>query len=274
MKKNELIKLYLDNKFSINQATCEIDFVCSINFGLSQKDLILNDNLPNELEQVVLERVKTKRPIQQIIGKSYFLGETFFVDSSTLIPRPETELLVLKVIDKIKETKAKNILDIGTGTGCIPISVVKKCENISACALDISSRALDIAKKNAKLFSVNNRINFILSDLFENINEKFDIIVSNPPYICPTMYETLEDEVKNFEPQNALLAQDEMGIEFYEKIIKNAPKYLNNNGYLMFEICFNQGTAIKNIFEEYGYSDIVIEKDLDNKDRIAYAKKY
>ena len=184
-----------------------------------------------ELENIFSER-KQGKPLQYILNISEFMGEKFFVNENVLIPRPETEILINKVIDIAKTIQNPEILDIGTGSGCIPI-IVKKIIPISDIySCDISDEAIKIAKVNAN--NIDTNIHFIKSDLFQNINMKFDIIVSNPPYIPPNEKPYIQKEV-TFEPDLALYTNDLKGIEFYRKIIANASEYLNTKGYLCFE---------------------------------------
>ena len=163
----------------------------------------------------------------------------FFVDEYTLIPRPETELLVDKVLEISKKISNPKILDIGTGSGCIPLTLILENNNVSVDALDVSSETLETAKKNALFHNVLNNIHFFKSDLFSNVNDKYDIIVSNPPYIPLKEKENLQVEVKNYDPGLALFTKDDLGIEFYDKIVTKANDYLLPNGFLAFELGIN-----------------------------------
>lgn len=274
------IKQYTDNGFDLSEAQNEINFVLDIVFGYSAKDFIMGKKLSDEenfrLNEIIKMRIKTRRPIQQITGSAFFYGRKFYVNEHTLIPRPETEILVSEVLKKIsafKRNKKISVLDIGTGTGCIPITLAIENSEIALHSVDISREALKIAQENAVLHGVQNRIKFIWSDLFSNLSEKYDIIVSNPPYIPISEKEFLQEEVKNYDPAIALFANDKNGIEFYEKIINSAANYLLENGQLCFEIGIKQSELVKNLLIKHKYKNIEIIKDLDNIDRVILAEK-
>ena len=221
-----------------------------------------------KLKEIFSKR-KTGMPIQYILNTADFMGEKFFVNENVLIPRAETEILVLKTIEIAQKIKSPKILDIGSGSGCIAIILSKKLPDARIFSCDISQKALQIAKNNAKNLVA--KVYFIQSDLFKNINEKFDIIVSNPPYIPYKLKSSIQKEVQ-FEPEQALYTSDENGIEFYEKIIKTASNYLTNNGNIIFELGIGQSILVKNLFVDYNYTEIEITKDLDNIERIISAK--
>jgi len=217
-----------------------------------------------------IERLKNYEPIQYIINKQEFMGFEFYVDKNVLIPQPDTENLVEEVIhisEFMKQEKNKlRILDMCTGSGAIAISLSKLIENTLVYASDISIEAIKIAEENASKHQAN--VMFFQSDLFRKISElyKFDIIVSNPPYIEKNIIKTLPKEVQN-EPIVALDGGID-GLDFYRKIAEEAKMYLNQDGYLAFEIGFNQKNAVENILEENGYNNIYSRKDLSGNDRI------
>jgi release factor glutamine methyltransferase len=216
----------------------------------------------NTIENAVIRRTRFE-PIQYILGETEFYGLKIKVDNSVLIPRPETEYLVEKII---KENEIPNcILEIGTGSGCIAIALKKHFSNSNITATDISELALKIANKNAENNSM--QIKFQQSDLFENISGKFDIIVSNPPYITKDEYDNLPEEILNFEPEKALLAEDK-GLFFYKKILSQAKEFLKKNGKIYFEIGHEQGQKVKEIALDAGFNEIEIVKDLNGFDRI------
>lgn len=219
----------------------------------------------------ILTSRKQNLPLQQILGKAFFMGEEFFVDKNVLIPRPETEILTKKLIDTAKKINAKSILDIGTGSGCISILAAKNLANTAITAVDISAEALKIAAKNAQKLEVGEKITFLNSDIFSAVQGKFDIIVSNPPYISPREASKLEKEVLQ-DPHQALFAPDDKGIYFYEKIIKEADKFLNKNACVMFELGINQSKLVRELFLTEGFSDVEIIKDFDGIDRVICAK--
>ena len=211
-------------------------------------------------------------PIQHITNRQEFMKMTFFVDENVLIPRPDTEILVEEVIKIAKKINAKKILDLCTGSGAIAISLAKYIDKSNITAVDISDKALNVAKLNAKNNEVEDRITFVESDLFENLKkEKYDIIVSNPPYIKKEVLKKLDKEVQK-EPNLALNGGYD-GLDFYRKIIKNAEEYLKFNGYLCFEIGYDQKEDVENLLKEQEkYINITCKKDLCDNDRVIIAK--
>lgn len=223
-----------------------------------------------------IERLKNNEPIQYILNKQEFMGIELYVDENVLIPQPDTENLVEEIIsiaNNIRKDKKKNlrILDLCTGSGAIAISLAKLLDNALVYASDISEDALKIAEENASTNMVN--VFFFKSDLFKNISElyKFDIIVSNPPYIETDIIDTLSEEVKK-EPRIALDGGKD-GLEFYKKIIENSKKYLNNEGYIAFEIGYNQRLSVEELLKNKEYQNIYSRKDLSGNDRIVIAQK-
>ena len=235
--------------------------------------LIINDNKELNKKQEVkykkcIERLIKGEPIQYIIGKQEFMGINLIVTNDVLIPQPDTEILVEETIKVAKQYDKPKILDLCTGSGAIAIAIKKYIPEAEIVASDLSSKALRIANNNDRT----KKIRFILSDLFENINEKFDIIVSNPPYIKTEEIKTLSKEVQN-EPLMALDGGQD-GLYFYEKIIKQANSYLNQNGYLCLEIGENQkNEIIKKIQYNGKYTNIQTYKDLGGNDRVITCKK-
>ncbi len=227
-------------------------------------------HIPEKLE-IVLGELVQKKPIQYIFGKAPFYGRTFFVNEHVLIPRNETEELVHLII---KENKSLNlhILDIGTGSGCIPISLALEIPSSRIYALDISEEAITLAKANA--ISLNANVQFFKTDILkEDIPlENLDIIVSNPPYVCESEKELMNDNVLKFEPHLALFVTDENPLLFYEIISKKALKHLKPGGKLYFEINEALGSAVKGLLEKLCYSNIVIHQDLNGKDRMVKAE--
>ena len=227
----------------------------------------LKKYLPKEKLKEGLKKLKQGLPVQYIVGNVNFYGSILKVDKNVLIPRFETEFLVEKTINYAKKylKEPLKILDIGTGSGAIAITLKKKL-NSKVDALDISKQALKIAKENAKNNNV--EINFIHSNMLENIKDKYDIIISNPPYI--SYDEEIEEIVKNNEPHIALYA-DNNGLEYYEIILKNIKNYINTPAIIAFEIGMKQGLIIKEIAKKYiDNAKIKIEKDLNGKDRYLF----
>lgn len=216
----------------------------------------------------VLKKLNKNYPVQYLIGNVSFYGYKIIVNKNVLIPRFETETLVEKTINYIKKYNLTegNVLDIGTGSGCIPITLKKELENLNITAIDKSGKALKVAKKNIK----NNKVNIALikEDVFKYkpIN-KYDILISNPPYID---YDEIIDEKCKYEPKMALYAKNK-GLSFYEYIIKTSKKYLNKKSILAFEIGYKQGAYLKKYTKKY-FKDakITVEKDLAGKDRYLF----
>ena len=244
--------------------------------NVSDSYLIINSD--KELEVSVekkfkenIELLKNGIPLQYITNTQEFMGLSFYVDSNVLIPQPDTEILVEEVLDILKkDSKKNNVLDLCTGSGAIGVSIAKHSE-CNVMVSDISKNALEIANKNATTNEVIDKCNFILSDMFENIDEKFDIIVSNPPYIKTQVINTLDKEVQN-EPHLALDGGED-GLNFYRLIAENAYKHLNENGILALEIGYDQKEEVIYLLEKEGqYTDIYCKKDLGNNDRIIVCK--
>ena len=263
-----ITKLLIDNGIEPNEAKKELSMLLEYFCNYSEKDRLMGKELSeNDLSLIyekALYRVETKNPIQYIIGEAYFMGEYFKVTPDVLIPRDETEILVRKAIDIIKLNNFKDILDIGTGSGCIACTIAKQTE-ATVLGVDISSDALRVALDNVTKLGINNRAVFRKSDLFAKVREeeKFDLIISNPPYI-PIGTE-LSDEVKK-EPSIALFAEDN-GLYFYKKIIEDAPKYLKKNGILMFELGINEAEQVKSYMEN-NFKNIETISDLANIKRV------
>ena len=213
-----------------------------------------------------IKRYENGEPVQYIVGDVDFYGNILKVDKRALIPRFETEGLVEIVLKYITNTNL-DIVDLGTGSGCIPITLKKKLPNINIDAVDISLDALDVAKENAILNNVD--INFIHGDMLKPLNKKYDSIISNPPYIA--YGEEVMDIVKNNEPNNALYA-DNNGLYFYEEILKNAKNYLKEKYYIFFEIGYSQGEAIKALALKYLDCSVEVKKDLQKFDRYVIIK--
>ncbi len=223
----------------------------------------------------VLKRRMVGEPIDYILGFTEFMGLKFKVTKGVLIPRPETEILVELTLRYAVDYKVPQILEIGTGSGCIAVSLAKFVPNSEITATDISSVALDVARLNAKSNKLNGRVKFVKSDLFkcrELQDNKYDIIISNPPYVSGSCIADLQPEVQ-FEPSIALDGGID-GLDFYRKIINQAPRYLAKNGLLIIEIGFDQAENIKNIFQKSGNFEIIeVMRDYSNIDRVIIAKK-
>lgn len=276
MYRKSFIDIYLKNGFDFDEAKNEVDFALDTLFNYTYKDFMLGKTLEAwqlaKFSNVIQERVTTHKPIQQIIGQAFFYGRRFFVNEHTLVPRPETELLVSSVLELVKNIENPKILDIGTGTGCIPLTLVMENQSITVDSVDISLEAIETAKKNALFHNVFGKANFYKSDLFENVNDEYNLIVSNPPYIPLKDKDSLQVEVRYFDPPTALFASDDDGIEFYEKIIPEARNYLLPNGYLAFELGINQYKLVEKMLRSNNYEDIKVIKDYNSIERIITAK--
>ena len=242
-----------------------IDTVLKPDFLITKKSLI-------DLKTIV-KRLQKEEPIQYIIGNTEFYGLPFFVDKNTLIPRPETEELVAWVLNETKvlannKTIELSILDIGTGTGCIPISLAKNLTSLNISAIDISPEALLIAKQNAILNKVT--IKFIELDILntESLPQEYDIIISNPPYVRELEKEEIKNNVLKNEPHLALFVADENPLIFYNKIADLAKQQLSKNGMLFFEINQYLGKETVNMLVKKGFKNIQLKKDLFGKDRM------
>lgn len=253
---------FLDWKLHIDRA----EFYMNPN-GKVKKELLA------ELESVLKQR-EQRVPLQYLMGECEFMGYDFYVDERVLIPRQDTECLVELAVESIrkKSTKVK-VLDLCTGSGCIGISVAKLCPNTEVTLADISDGALSVAKKNAQNLEAD--VTLIKGNLFENIEGRFDYILSNPPYIPSEVIEGLMPEVKEHEPRLALDGEAD-GLSFYRKIINEAPDYLNPDGRIYFEIGAEQGEDLTHLMNERGFSEVKVHKDLAGLDRIVagiYSRK-
>lgn len=246
---------------------------------LQRIDTVLNpdfliDTATVVVLKIILKRLQKEEPIQYILGKTEFYGLPFLVDKNTLIPRPETEELVEWILSEIQKIQGGNqktplaILDIGTGTGCIPITLAKNTVNTVITAIDISAAALRVAKKNAVLNSV--PVNFIMQDILKTtqLPQKYNLIVSNPPYVRELEKVEISANVLENEPHLALFVANKNPLVFYDKIADLAKQQLNENGMLFFEINQYLGKETVKMLEEKGFQNIQLKKDLSGNDRM------
>ena len=210
-----------------------------------------------------IESRKKRIPLQHITKEQAFMGYLFYVDEHVLIPRQDTETLAEEALKVLKP--GMEVLDLCTGSGCILISLMKMCEGLYGTGSDISEEALEVARKNACRLEVN--ATFIRSSLFEHISGRYDLIVSNPPYIRTSVIQELQEEVRLHDPFIALDGKED-GLYFYREIIKAGIRYLRPEGYLMFEIGYDQGTEVASLMEKHGYRNIMVKKDLAGLDRV------
>ena len=259
---NALIMILLEHYFGIDRVKIAMD----PELRLSESELLT-------LHFAVKELLKNK-PVQYILGETEFCGMRFFVDENVLIPRPETEELVNKLVScSVNQLHSPSfrILDIGTGSGCIAISLAKLLKNSVVTAVDISEKALEVAKKNAETNGVN--VNFIKDDILnpkspELLDNQFDIIVSNPPYVCESEKTEMRANVLDYEPSSALFVSDTDPLIFYRKILEFAQKNLKPDGEIWFEINEKLGTEMKNLCLVKGFEKVEIIKDFRERDRI------
>lgn len=263
---------YLENKKIENPRLTAEKIIAGV---LKMQRLALYMNYDRPLQQsekdavkvALVKRGKEKIPLQYIFEEEYFYGYNFFVDKRVLIPRPDTERLVENVLTALKNTKEPKIIDIGTGSGAIAVSIAKEREDSLVLGVDISKEALEVAEINKEKNGAKN-VKFKQSNLFSEITfHEFDAVVSNPPYIPREEYEILSEEVKNHEPQNALIAEEE-GLFFYKKIAEEGKKYLKIGGLIAFESGYNQARRIMDILTKEGYSEIKVFVDYNGIERV------
>ncbi len=235
---------------------------------LTYPDAEIDEAAVNEYRAALAQRAE-HIPLQHIIGTQGFMGLEFLVNEHVLIPRQDTECLIEEALKRLKSDD--KVLDMCTGSGCIIISLAKNVKLSKAIGVDISAKALEVARANAVKNEAD--ICFVESDLFNNVSEeKFDMIISNPPYIESEVIKGLMPEVRDHEPRLALDGGDD-GLIFYRKITKEARRYLKSGGYLLFEIGHNQREAVCKLFEECGYEEITAVSDLAGLDRVCIARK-
>ena len=245
-----------------------LEYITGLNsaqYFIHSEDIIEKDKAEEFFR--LIERRSKRIPLSYVIGTRDFFGLTFKVDENVLIPEQETELLVEEVI---KHSEGKSVLDMCTGSGCIAISIALFGKPSKVAASDISEKALEVARENAKSLKAG-EISFIQGDMFENVTDKFDIIVSNPPYIETGEIDELMPEVRDYIPRLALDG-DIDGLKFYRIISKEAVKKLNKNGRIFYEIGYNQSRAVASILLENGFTNITVIKDYSGLDRIVMAK--
>ena len=267
LKANDIDTFTIDSQILLGHAlNKDRSFViCNPEFLVNQKQLLL-------FESLIKRRLKYE-PVSLILGKREFYSRDFIISKDVLDPRPDTELL----IDILKNTYDKfqefNFLDIGTGSGNITCTILAEFTKSYGYCIDISKKALKIAQKNIILHKLEKRANILQSNIFENIpkTQIFDLIVSNPPYIPSKNIDFLSNDVKDFDPKLAIDGGIS-GLEFYEKISKNAKKYLKKNSFLLFEIGFDQKNAILEILQENQFKNIQSIKDLGNNDSAIIAQ--
>jgi release factor glutamine methyltransferase len=268
---------YLE-KHEVQNAKIDAEYIFAHVLGVSRGTLTMNFDKKIEedkiarIRELLKLRGKERRPLQYLLGEWEFYGRPFKVDERVLIPRPDTEILVEQCKTLMLEIEKPKILDIGTGSGAIAITLAKELPESEVLAVDISSEALEVAVLNRELNGATN-LKFLRSDLFTNIKDGgYDLIVSNPPYIPQEEYDTLMPEVKGFEPRNALTDNGD-GYYFYRKISEEAKKFLKGGGYLAFEIGYNQAEKVGKLISDNGLELIGVIKDYGGNDRVVIGRK-
>ncbi|MEN8116473.1 MAG: peptide chain release factor N(5)-glutamine methyltransferase [Bacteroidota bacterium] len=248
--------------------------VCGLNYTdlILQKNKIIDDSKVAGIKNIV-ERLKSFEPIQYILGETEFCDLCLQVNPSVLIPRPETEELV----DWIVKSEIKNsaaILDIGTGSGCIPLSIKRKLADAQVFGIDISEQAVQVATKNAALNNLD--VEFFQADILnwkKNEWDKYDVIVSNPPYVRESEKKLMQPNVLDYEPETALFVSDTDPLIFYRTIAEFAHVNLTENGWLFFEINENMGREMRKLLQDSGFHSVDIKKDINGKDRMSVCRK-
>lgn len=278
----EIFNTYMEELSHISD-TPKLDIEILLSKALGDVDrLYIHLNLHKELtkeqldsfNKMIQDRLKG-RPIAYIVNNREFMGLDFYVEEGVLIPRPDTEPLVEEVIELVKGKENLKIVDIGTGSGAITVSLAKYIKDCQVYSLDISDKALSIGLKNAISNEVEDKINFIKSNIFSGIEDKglkLDVIVSNPPYIRRADIETLHTQVKDYEPYIALEGGED-GLDFYRDITRESVKYLKDKGILAFEVGHDQAEDVSEILKHNGYTNIYTKKDLQGIDRVVIGFK-
>lgn len=259
-----------------------LEMVCKIDrsfYYLHMEDEIAEEQL-SEYE-IALRKRAEHVPLQYIVGEAEFMGLKFKVNSNVLIPRQDTETLVEEALKHLGDVEKPEILDMCTGSGCILLSLLLERQDACGTGVDVSPEALEVAKKNAGILKVENRADFVESDLFSapyfcekggKDSGKYDILISNPPYIATEEIETLMEEVRLHDPRKALDGMED-GLYFYRKITAEAGRYLKPGGWLLYEIGCTQGEAVSTMMKAAGFTGVQIVKDLPGLDRVVLGQK-
>ncbi|MGF7230537.1 peptide chain release factor N(5)-glutamine methyltransferase [Arachidicoccus sp.] len=268
------LKQTLTKPYGAQEASNIANLVLEKITGLSRIDRLINketelDALQISLLQKYTQQLIQNRPVQYVLGEADFAGLSFLVDESVLIPRPETEELVSWVVETLGQRNV-DILDVGTGSGCIAVALKSKLSNAQISAIDISLNALNMAEKNA--LRNHTKVNFFRVDILEETAwkdlDEFDCIISNPPYIALNEKESMAANVLNYEPHSALFVTNSEPLVFYKKIAQFAKLHLKNDGRLFFEINENFGEEIVGLLQTIGFQNVEIKRDLQGKDRM------
>ena len=264
----------------IESANLDAQLLAALVLGVSRTYVLTHPELELTPEQeseylCLIQRRSLKEPVAYITGKCEFMSLAFTVDESVLIPRADTETLAEAAISEAHGRGARSALEIGTGSGCVAVALAVNCPGLNVTAADISPRALDIARVNAQAHGVSRRIDFVLGDIFEDrltdvltAYGRFDMLVSNPPYITAAEMADLPPSVRGFEPREALLGGED-GLMFYREITRRAPELLNEGAAVLLEIGCTQGGQVRDIF--HNFDNIAVLQDLAGKDRVLRA---
>ena len=226
----------------------------------------VSEKIISKLEKLILRRID-REPISKILGKREFWGRSFSINENVLDPRGDTETLIDFVIEK----PVKSVLELGTGSGAIAVTLACEWKEVHVTAVDISEEALSLAKINAEKFNVQNKIDFLKSNWFEAVKGSFDLIISNPPYIGLIEKDEISTEVIKYDPEIALFSGRD-GLDAYKKIIPNLAKFLNPDGFIVLEIGASQSNQVKNMMNVVGFIETQVVKDLSGKDRLVASK--
>lgn len=254
----------------IEDATLDAWYLLEFTTGINHAQYFMCMDAEMTLEQegqyqAHIDKRASHVPLQHIVGTQAFMGLDFEVNEHVLIPRQDTEVLVEEVLKSL--TPGMRVLDMCTGSGCILISLLKLAEGVQGAGVDLSEQALEVAMRNAQKMSVN--ASFLHSDLFDNVEGRYDVIVSNPPYIRTDVIRGLQEEVRLHDPFMALDGRED-GLYFYREIVRESVNYLEKNGRLYFEIGHDQGEDVRELMEEAGFCDVTVKKDLAGLDRVVF----
>ena len=279
MNYNEILKNgeSILKKYNIKKPFLDTELILSKAINKKREEILLNINTKLKNKEILkfknyLFRRQQKEPIAYILGFKHFWKYKFLTNKSVLIPRPDTELIIEEALKYLPNYKSKKILDVGTGSGCIIISLIKERSKCKATAIDISIKAINVAKTNAKLHQLENKINFINIDIDKYKSNNYDLIISNPPYINSIELNRLDDDIKSHEPKIALSGGSD-GFKCIRKVIIKSKKLLKVNGKLILEIGHKQKNLSKKILGENGFYINRISKDLAGRDRCIVSTK-
>ncbi|SMC28167.1 release factor glutamine methyltransferase [Clostridium acidisoli DSM 12555] len=281
MKIQELLKFGYDTLKKVNIETYMLDAQLLLGealnvdklFIITNRDMTVEDKIADEYIRLIKLREK-KMPVKYIIKQAEFMGIDFFIKEGVLIPRGDTEILVEETLKEIKINNYKNICDVCCGSGAIGVAIAYYEEATNVICYDISDIALEVTEENVNKHKLNHRIKVnksdLLSDAIKN-KEKFDVVVSNPPYIKKDIIDTLMEDVKNYEPFIALCGGED-GLYFYRKLVIQSKEVLNTGGTLLFEIGYDQKEEVMKLMKDSGFKDVICIKDLSSNDRVVKGK--